>query len=86
MIAAFEIARLFRHDLTICARVSQVALAMENIAAWNVTPSAFAVMRLPSSDLHFFTRKRNQGLLPCRVGRGWIKRVVWDMRTGATDP
>jgi hypothetical protein len=47
-----------RHDLTICARGSQVALAMENIAAWNVTPSAFAVMRLRSSDLHFFTRNR----------------------------
>jgi hypothetical protein len=58
MIAAFEIARLFRHDLTIFARGSQVALAMENIAAGNVTPSAFAVMRLRSSDLHFFTRKR----------------------------
>jgi hypothetical protein len=56
MIAAFEIARLFRHDLTIFARGSQVALAMENIAAGNVTPSAFAVMRLRSSDLHFFTR------------------------------
>jgi hypothetical protein len=58
MIAAFEIARLFRHDLTIFARGSQVALAMENIAAGNVPPSAFAVMRLRSSDLHFFTRER----------------------------
>jgi hypothetical protein len=32
MSAAFEIARLFRHDPTIFARGSQVALAMENIA------------------------------------------------------
>jgi hypothetical protein len=58
MIAAFEIARLFRHDLTIFARGSQVALAMENTAAGNVIPSAFAAMRLRLSDLHFFTRKR----------------------------
>jgi hypothetical protein len=58
MIAAIEIARLFRHDLTIFARGSQMALAIENIAAGNVTPSAFAVMRLRSSDLHLFTRKR----------------------------
>lgn len=53
MIAAFEITRLFRHDFF--ARGSQVALAMENIAAGNVTPSAFAVMRLRSSYLHFFS-------------------------------
>jgi hypothetical protein len=43
MIVAFEIARLFRHDLTIFARGSQVALAMENIAAGNVSPSGHAL-------------------------------------------
>ena len=86
MIAAFEIARLFRHDLTIFARGSQVALAMENIAAGNVTPSAFAVMRLRVQVIPTFSpESEHRGLLPCRVGRGWIKRVVWDMRTGATD-
>jgi hypothetical protein len=53
MIAAFEIARLFRDDLTIFAPGSQVALAMENLGMY-----PFAVMRLRSSDFHFFTRKR----------------------------
>jgi NADH:ubiquinone oxidoreductase subunit F (NADH-binding) len=61
-----------------------VALALENIAAGNVTPSAFAVTCVQVIST-FSPESEHQELLPCRVGRGWIKRVVWDMSTGATD-